>query len=636
MRPTGGADRLARHGVGAATVAGTAASLCLVLAAGHSAVPVGVHLEPALHGLLAPSTTGGTTSAALVAMSLAVLVASWWVVLDGAARGRASLRRVAAAGAVWAVPILLAPPLLSLDAYAYLAQGDMLAHGLDPYRGGPVLLGPDVVAGRVDPMWRSAPAPYGPLGLLAFRAVDAVSHDLTSGVLLLRLLALLGVAAAVLAALQLCPRPQRAQVLALTALNPITLVHLVGGVHLDALLAGLTATCALALSRHRPWTAWALAAGAVAVKITALPLAAIVLLCLRRRADARHVLAGAVPVAALALFVSLPVVHRPWGFVSALGVSGSSAPWYAPSSLLTGLLIGLARLGRLPATPATLHLVAVSTTLAVGAVLVVLLLRAEREDAVAVPRRTLRRAGLALLIVIGCLPALYAWYLGAALFLLVPVAGRRVRMLVVALSSALAFGSLPPLYGSARWPLVLAALTAATVLVGCGLALLRQDRAAPAAARRLTAAPVAARAPRRSTRSSARSVTVRYRAAAGAVAMASLLAVLLTTAGADTAAATGSTLARQAHERLRLVALLRADYPSLQVVEVDIRDWGHPRYQVEMAAPGLHTCQILLDPGPGRGSAPVRLPPARGVTTRATDARSCPSPASRPRTGPAL
>ena len=51
----------------------------------------------------------------------------------------------------------------------------MLARGLDPYSVGPVTLGSNPILSMVDPLWRSSPAPYGPVTLLMLPLV-AMAH----------------------------------------------------------------------------------------------------------------------------------------------------------------------------------------------------------------------------------------------------------------------------------------------------------------------------------------------------------------------------------------------------------------------------------------------------------------------------
>ncbi|MDR3659275.1 MAG: polyprenol phosphomannose-dependent alpha 1,6 mannosyltransferase MptB, partial [Mycobacterium sp.] len=51
------------------------------------------------------------------------------------------VKRVVLVVMIWAVPLLLAPPLFSRDVYTYAAQGEMVSHHINPYSYGPNVLG---------------------------------------------------------------------------------------------------------------------------------------------------------------------------------------------------------------------------------------------------------------------------------------------------------------------------------------------------------------------------------------------------------------------------------------------------------------------------------------------------------------
>ena len=589
---------------------GAIATSALVVAGGRAAIPVGVLLEPSFGGLLNPSHAGGTVSAAVVLVSLAVLVACWWRVLRLARSGQASLRAIGWIGASWLVPLLLAPPQLSMDAYAYLAQGHMLVTGIDPYSGGPVLLGNDDAVVRMDPTWRASPVPYGPLTLVLLRAVALLHSDLTIGVLLLRVLALLGVLAAVGAALRLAPVVKRPYVLALCALNPITLVHLIGGVHVDAVLAGVVGLSLLALRRNRPWVAWLLASCAVAVKVTVAPLLLFVLIALwRQRRGTPRLVAGAVGLLVLPYLVVWPVVHRPWGFLPALTVPGSQAPWYAPATLAGDFIVGVGRLLRLPFDPVLAHSVGRLAVLLAGAVTVLVLVRAEWFDQRPQrTRQTVRRAAVVLLVVSLCLPAVYGWYLAAGMFALAATGTSFWTGAVVVLSSALTFGSLPPLYGANRWPLAIAGTIAFTVMV-----LGASRRGEPGAGLDQSAAIASGELARR------RYVPLAQLAGLGLMVPASL-GLLAPGANADIASEQAQS------EQAQVVQQLLHDYPHLQLVSV-LPSSVVGTYDVELVWPGQRPCDLVLEPGIGPRIRYTRMaedPFERRV--RSAQERPCPLP----------
>jgi alpha-1,6-mannosyltransferase len=189
----------------------------------------------------------------------------------------------------------LAPPLLSRDVFSYIASGRLAArHGLNPYVAVPARQPNDPVFPFVG--WRTSPDAYGPLftfvvyplGLLRVAAAMWTLKVLSA----LSVLALTGVTAHVAAVRGVNPRRAAAMV----ALNPLVLVHVVGGAHNDSLLIlALMGSVALLVSGREISGAVALAL-AVGLKASGLLVAPFALAGSRRLIP----LAGAL-VAALAV-----------------------------------------------------------------------------------------------------------------------------------------------------------------------------------------------------------------------------------------------------------------------------------------------------------------------------------------------
>lgn len=146
--------------------------------------------------------------------------------------------------AAWSLPILASAPMFTQDIYSYLANGKIVRLGLDPYSAGPVdLLGPsDVLSRSVPFIWAHSPSPYGPVALGLARIISEVTGDgILWGVTMHRALSIAGVIAAGWALFHLSRRcgviPQAA--FWLGVLNPITMLHLIGGIHNEAVLLGL-------------------------------------------------------------------------------------------------------------------------------------------------------------------------------------------------------------------------------------------------------------------------------------------------------------------------------------------------------------------------------------------------------------
>ncbi|MBB3606688.1 alpha-1,6-mannosyltransferase [Mycolicibacterium sp. BK556] len=179
----------------------------------------------------------------------AVMMALAWLMLGRFALGsrRMSRSQLDHTLLLWVVPLLIAPPMYSKDVYSYLAQSQIARNGLDPYKVGPAPgLGLDhVFTLSVPSLWRETPAPYGPLFLWIGRGISALTgEDIVAAVLSHRVVVLLGVGMIVWAVPRLARRCGVAEVSALWlgAANPLLLMHLVAGIHNEALMLGLMLT----------------------------------------------------------------------------------------------------------------------------------------------------------------------------------------------------------------------------------------------------------------------------------------------------------------------------------------------------------------------------------------------------------
>ncbi len=141
----------------------------------------------------------------------------------------------------WLVPLLVSVPVFSRDTYSYLAQGALLRDGLDPYAVGPVA-NPNALLDNVSPIWTITTAPYGPAFILVAKFITIiVGNNVVAGTMLLRSCMLPGLALLIWAA----PRIARhlgtngSTALWICVLNPLVLIHLMGGVHNEMLMVGL-------------------------------------------------------------------------------------------------------------------------------------------------------------------------------------------------------------------------------------------------------------------------------------------------------------------------------------------------------------------------------------------------------------
>lgn len=153
----------------------------------------------------------------------------------------------------WSLPLLLAPPIFSHDAYSYAAHGWLMHNGLNPYLNSPSVL-PGPFADQAAWVWRYTPSPYGPLALqISAWLVELAGLNPYFSAVLMRLPALVGVGLIA----HFLPRVGRLLgvsprgVAWFATINPLLVIDFVGGAHNDALMMGLL-VWALYLA-HRGW-----------------------------------------------------------------------------------------------------------------------------------------------------------------------------------------------------------------------------------------------------------------------------------------------------------------------------------------------------------------------------------------------
>jgi hypothetical protein len=397
-----------------------------------------------------PSTEGASTwgvyfTLAAVYGGLLLLMRVWWGMTRLYARcPGVAIKKMMWVFALWSLPMLVIAPLFSRDAYSYAAQGEMVSHHMNPYLYGPFQLGNNSYTAPVDPLWGNAPAPYGPLFLQLDGFFTRITfHNELATIVLLRLLSVVGV----LLIASCVPRLARlyhrdgAELFTLMVLNPVTLLHLIGGAHNDALMLGLLVAGLTAAKEKRPIVGILLCALATAIKApAAIGILYIGWSWLGPGASTRDrlrpvVTAGLIGAGVLGFFSYVSGLG--WGWVTILGTPGAVRSWTAPTTSLALLVTGLAHfvhlgLGLSGVLTATRFL----GLLAAGIAGVWLLLNSDRIG-------TLKALGVTLLVFVCLGPVVQPWYLSWGLILLAPVALGRLRSLIIGLSMVTAFIELP-------------------------------------------------------------------------------------------------------------------------------------------------------------------------------------------------
>jgi alpha-1,6-mannosyltransferase len=392
-----------------------------------------------------PSTWAVFFTLSAVYGGLLLLMRVWWGMSRLYARcPGVPIKRMMWVFALWAMPMLVIAPLFSRDVYSYAAQGEMVSHHMSPYLYGPAQLGNNSYTAPVDPLWANAPAPYGPLFLQidGFFARITLHNDLAT-IVLLRLLALVGV----LLIARCIPKLARlyhrdgAELFTLMVLNPVTLLHLIGGAHNDALMLGLLLSGLVAAKEKRPIVAVVLCALATAIKApAAFGIVYVGWTWLGSQASVRDrirpvVTAGLLGAGVLGFFSYVSGLG--WGWVTILGTPGAVRSWTAPTTSVALAFTGMAHFLDIGVGFGGVLSVARFLGLLAAAIAAVwLLVNSDRIG-------TLKALGITLLLVVALGPVVQPWYLSWGLLLLAPVALGRLRSLIIGLSMVTAFIELP-------------------------------------------------------------------------------------------------------------------------------------------------------------------------------------------------
>jgi alpha-1,6-mannosyltransferase len=392
-----------------------------------------------------PSQWGVYFTLAAVYGGLLLLMRVWWGMTRLYSRcPGVAIKRMVWVFVLWSLPMLVIAPLFSRDAYSYAAQGEMVSHHISPYLYGPNQLGNNSYTAPVDQLWGNAPAPYGPLFLQLDGFFARVTfHNELATIVLLRLLALVGVVLIALCVPRLARLYHRdgAELFTLMVLNPVTILHLIGGAHNDALMLGLLVAGLTAAKEKRPIVGILFCALATAIKApAALGMLYVGWSWLGPQASVRDrirpvVTAGLLGAGVLGFFSYVSGLG--WGWVTILGTPGAVRSWTAPTTSLALLFTGIAHFAHIGVgLGGVLSVTRFFGLLAAGIAGVWLLLNSDRIG-------TLKALGITLLLFVALGPVVQPWYLSWGLILLAPVALGRLRSLIIGLSMVTAFIELP-------------------------------------------------------------------------------------------------------------------------------------------------------------------------------------------------
>ncbi len=435
----------------------------------------------------ANSTLPPIVSLALVFGGLILLTRVWLGFLRHLKRNPGfPVKRVVLVVVIWAVPLLLAPPLFSRDVYTYAAQGEMVSHHINPYSYGPNVLGATPFNEMADAVWSGTESPYGSTFLTVDGALDQASgHQILPDLVLLRLLELAGIALVALATPTLARTLKRdpAHAVLIGAGSPLVLLSLIAGAHNDALMVGLLMAGLAVAKRFGTVPGVILCALAAGVKSPALlgvlflgwvwagPAAS------TRRRIAHTAAAGLI---ALATMETLSLVAGTgWGWVRTTTTADASFTGVTPVNVVARAVSIVSHIAQVPISTMTVRPVFSILGLLIAIYVGYRLLMRSPQDGV------VRCLGLTLLVLALLGPIVWAWYVTWGVIVLAPAAVGRLRTVLIVISTFWAFAGVTSvhniymrmLHSFVLTDLLLVAMLLAVAITPLGLFVTGQGRA---------------------------------------------------------------------------------------------------------------------------------------------------------------
>jgi alpha-1,6-mannosyltransferase len=357
---------------------------------------------------------GLVVSSLVLWIGVALIVVAWlWLgrrITDG--RPDDEYTMIATTG-LWLTPLLLSVPLFSRDTYSYLAQGALLRDGFDPYVVGPIE-NPNSLLDNVSSIWSTTPAPYGPAFILVAKFVTSVAGDhVVAGTILLRLCMLPGLALLIWAAVRIARHvgANAAVALWICVLNPLVIIHLMGGVHNETLMLGLMMAGIALMFGRRHVAGATLIAVAVAVKATAVLAMPFMVWVWMRHIPGNRLRAFAIASAAsVATFIAVFAVLSALagvglGWLTALAGSAKVINWLTVPTAIANLVSAIGGAIFPVNFYAVLEITRLAGMVVIAVALPLLWWRFRHND-----REALMGTALAMAVVVLFVPAALPWY----------------------------------------------------------------------------------------------------------------------------------------------------------------------------------------------------------------------------------
>ena len=284
----------------------------------------------------------------LIAFGFAAMIAAgvcFLLVLWAAERGLITTRTVVTLTIAYHVAILLLPLLLSRDVFSYAYYGRILSrYGGNPYIDVPADFPTNDLWRFTWPDWRGTPSVYGPVFVWMSGGITAVFRSIPDVIVAFRAIAVaasLGSVWFVIKTVERVRPSKTAYAAAMIGLNPVILLHTVGGGHVDVLVMLGVAAALYLLATERELPATVALTAAALVKVSAVVPLILLIAYVATRAPrdrrARVLVTHIGTVAGIGLLAVAPFIswQNPTLGMVELAQHGS---WIAPPALVERIL----------------------------------------------------------------------------------------------------------------------------------------------------------------------------------------------------------------------------------------------------------------------------------------------------------
>ena len=417
------------------------------------------------------SGTGRTALSIASWLIVAVVVGLFVVLLREAKRGRVRTATAVAASLTSLVLATAAPMLLSRDVLSYAAYGRISAiYGSNPYLVLPASFARDPFVRVTSAQWLHTRSLYGPAFTLVSSWIVRTWPDSPGAVILaFKVIAGSAVGLAVLLTARSVRsiRPGRASLaVLLVGMNPVIVIHTVGGGHIDGLLTGMLAgglALAIAASRAERGATRSLLAAAVTVvltlacltKISVVPILVLWIWWLCRAAigdKGRRAALHLSIVAALSAALFTPFLSG-WRTLTPVATLGGIETWASPAAMVANASRHLTDVIAGHGAGDVVHTAVGAAFIATAVLLLVRLGRAAPPGTSGPGEAAAFGWGPALLLLSLSLPFLLPWYAAWFVPFLALIADDVLMWMGVVASGVLALTLIPadPPHGYTSW-----------------------------------------------------------------------------------------------------------------------------------------------------------------------------------------